>query len=272
MAKKKQDREDTLAKVGGGEIVASMPDFMRDEEVLGTGEIASGIIPPFVKIVQRQSAAELVDEFGMGAIILTPHNFLVAEAPDAFPGEPLLINPLLFWKEYCKWNDINLRGSAPAVLERSFDIGSSVARKARNPETRKETVEGKTFMYVEHLNFLCRIMNVPGLEDQRVMFSFQRAEYTSGSKLCSLISMRKGPIYGMQFQLRVNKHKNTQYSWFGFDPENPHPEVGQPWITDPEEYAAMRDEHESFRGLYTAGKLNAAYEGDDAATPAEGEF
>lgn len=277
MAKSKK-RDDEIVHIGGNEL-AAMPDFMLNEEVLGTSDVASGIMPPFVKIVQRQSSQDLVDDFGMGAVILTPHNFLVADAPDPVPGPPILINPLLFWKEFCTWNDINLRGTAPAILDRSFDITSKVARKARNPNTYKETVDGKTLMHVEHLNFLCRLINVPGMEDQRVLFSFQRAEYKSGSKLCSLISMRKNgaskaPIYGCVFQLRVNTHRNSNYSWYGFDVDNPHPEVGSPWITDAEEYAMAKAEHEEFNKLYKSGGIAATYDddGDGEGAGSQGEF
>ena len=278
MAKKK-DISKSITKVNPAQ---QLPEFMEDEEILGLEILTQYIIPPFIKIVQKSAADELLQYFSAGDVILSPANATIAEMPRNSKGRVIegahsmfQIVPILFYPEWLTWNAIELKGSEPAILYRTQNPNDPVVAKARSPQLRTEQhPRQKEFKirHVEHLNFVAILYKHPiGLEP--AILSFSRGEWKSGTKFAGLVKMRYAPIYGCVFDAVVALRHGAKGDWYGFDMCNP--EDGSPWV-DEADFEMFKKIHEQFAKYYAEQKLQAQYEvvveRDDAETKASDEF
>lgn len=251
----------------------NLPDYLQDQPVQGLDELKNFVVPPVLKIIQKQSADELLTRFNVGDCIVLPAEAVVA-LHTGQEGEPEIFNfvPLFFYSEYCTWTPIELRGQVPAILERTLDRGSPLARKATNSKLWAEEIEHEgrkiKVRHVEHLNYVVTLYNHP-LAGEPMIMSFSKGEHSTGSRLASMIKMRKASLYANVFQAHVSvePRKNQKGSWFGYDIENPTAEGVSPWVT--------KDELERFRVLfnevneyYKHGRLRTEYDPSDDADPA----
>ena len=69
MAKKRN-----IVKVEAGAVV---PSWMKEDEAKGTESLLQYIIPPRIKIVQKQSDSELLERFNPGDVIIVPSNTML---------------------------------------------------------------------------------------------------------------------------------------------------------------------------------------------------
>lgn len=280
MAKKDVSKE--ITKVSPN-LPVTVPDFMAGEEVLGLDALKQYVVPPFIKIVQKQAGDELLQSFGTGDVILSPANAMIAEMPRDNKGRVLddatasfKIVPVLFYPEWLTWNPIELKGTEQSIRYRTLDPNDAVVSKARAPALRSEphpTNPEMKIRHVEHLNFLVILYDHP-LGTEPCILSFSRGEWKSGSKFAGLIKMRKAPIYGCVFEAVLGHRKNDKGDWWGFNMCNPS--EGSPWVKK-EEYETFKAIHEEFVKLHAESKLRAAYEQpsavqDEAKTSANPEF
>lgn len=186
-----------------------------------------------VKIIQALTKkTDLKAKYGEGAAVIQPGDALVAKK-----DEPFLFVPLLQFTEFVKWGDLDDTTGA-AVMERSFDFKSEIARRARDRNLRREGYgqadrDGKfpfECRYVEHLVFAGVIYGEHPLAGTAVGISFEKGEFFTGTNFCSAILLRKingitPPLWTQVWELRTRVHKNkTNKEWFGFDfftPERP---------------------------------------------------
>ncbi len=275
----KKDHSKDITKVNPAQ---QLPEYMEDEEVLGLEILKQYIIPPFIKIVQKQASDELLQYFSAGDVILSPANAMIAEMPRNSKGKVIegsrstfQIVPILFYPEWLTWNPIELKGSEPAILYRTMDPNDPVVAKARSPQLRKEphpTNPEFSIRHVEHLNFVV-ILYEHGLGAEPAVLSFSRSEWKSGSKFAGLIRMRHAPIYGCVFDAVVSMRHNQKGDWYGFDMCNPE---DSPWVHE-KEYKDFKELHEKFNKYHKERKLQAQYDvtaniDDDAASKPSGEF
>ena len=113
-----------------------VPDFMAQEEVLGLDALKQYVVPPFIKIIQKQAGDELLEHFGSGDVILSPANAMIAEMPRANKGRPLddattsfKIVPVLFYPEWLTWNPIELKAAEQSILYRTLDPNDPIVAK-----------------------------------------------------------------------------------------------------------------------------------------------
>ena len=260
MAKKK-DVSKEITKV---DPAMALPKFMADEAVVGLEALQEFIVPPFIKIVQKQSGEELLQYFSAGDVILSPSNAMVAEMPRNSKGRVVegarsmfKIVPVLFYPEWLTWNPIELKGTEQAIAYRTMDPNDPVAAKARNAKLRKEphpTRQEYSIRHVEHLNFLV-ILYKHALGPEPAVMSFSRSAWKYGSKFASLIKMRHASLFGCIFDVVLTQRQNDKGDWWGFDVINP--DDGSPWVE--------KDEYEVFKELHTKldeskDKLRAQYE------------
>jgi hypothetical protein len=255
-----------------GALAAPAPDFIkRGKEALGTERLAQFVTPPLFKVVQKQSDDALQDAFGKGTTILRPADVVVAKA-----GTPFHIIPIIQYPEYVTWAPIELKGQVPAILARTLDQKSELARKATNRDTWIE--QGYKFndrtiekvRHVEHITFIVALFNHEiGL--MPAVMSFARAEHKSGRQLASMIKMRQADMFGCVFEAVVNPEprKNEKGSWFGWDIRNPTVEGVAPWVTDKELYDNLAKLNKDFEEAYQNNLLRANYD-DDAPVDAGG--
>ena len=126
MAKQKTDLVAQKEESRQISVPADAPAFMQDDQMMGTEVVSKKIKPPYLKIIQKQSSDELVDEFGKGSAILAPDRILILTAD----SDPVRIVPVFFFVEYLKMAPIVLKDVEPMIVERSFDPTSEVARRA----------------------------------------------------------------------------------------------------------------------------------------------
>jgi hypothetical protein len=252
-----------------------LPAFMQNVEAEGVEELKGFVIPPSIKIVQKQSSDDLLNLFSPGDAIITPHNKVIAKIPLGENGKPtgepghFKIVPILFFPEWIVWNPLESRGSEPAIHDRTFDMNSPIVAKAKNPQLRKEkhpTLEGKFRQYTEHLNFLCMVMSAEGDLEEPALLSFARTNHAAGSKLASLIKLRKAPIYGCIFDVFIVPQKNEKGSWYGFEVANPS--NGPAFVSDEALFNRYQEIHREMKELQAEQRISLQYEdGETQPTP-----
>jgi hypothetical protein len=249
----------------------SRPAFLSTTIVgAGTEGLANIVRPSFVKIVQKNSSDELLDKFGIGAIILTPDMLQLAP-----PEGTLSFVPILHFVEFCKWSPMKLRNTEPMIVERSFDRNSSVAKKATNSKLWREDhphhVGDKdySYRYVEHLNFLIKPSDPESRHLDPMLVSFCKTGYSAGQRLGKLILNRKADIYACQFSLGTRTREGAENKWKVFTVENHE----QPWVTDEDVFNQCKDLHDFAFELLRKKQLDMNYEADvvDDADVVDGE-
>jgi len=277
MAKRKDASTDIVAVQPDLQV----PDFLKGEEAAGVDMLKHFVEPPILKVVQKQSADDLVSMFETGDVIVLPTRSLVAPYEGTDGPTPFLFVPIFFYPEWCTWTPMELRGQVPAIINRSSDRNGEIAMKAANPDARYEEVEYEgrkvEVRHVQHLNFIVTLYNHP-LAGEPMIMSFARGEHRSGTRLASLIKTRKAPIYACVFQGQVCKEprKNNKGSWYGIDVSNPTEDIS-PWVTA-EEYAQLKAQYEEVSQVVAQGRMRVALDdtdvdADDGATPeVDGEF
>lgn len=257
-----------------GELLASpnqVPDYMREDGQLGLTQVSQYIRPPMLKVVQKQADDELIKEFGIGSVIALPAKQLVYTMGEDGIG----FTPLLFYVEWCQWNPMELKGSAPAIRERTTDPRSPLAAKAQNQKTWMEPHPENPGLFVrnvEHMNFLVMLhIDDPDLNRMPVLMTFARGEHRTGRSLCNLITMRRAPIFGGQYMFTTSSGQdsnpprvNPKGSWAGFDIEN-HPDPHVP----ADLYAKYKQEHLALSEAYAQSLIVADHDYEDYATVTE---
>jgi len=189
-----------------------------------------------------------------------PDELVVAPA-----GAGFHIVPLFFYVEFCLWNPIQLRGKEPAIVERSFDANSDIAKRAMCADTREVDYEGFKRRYVEHLNFLVALH---GEDVPPIIMSFAKGEYTNGRRFFSLLSnRRKAPLYGCVFECKTGMRARNGYEWYGYELQNPSEESGvDPWVTDKATYEMYREFHMKAHDAFASQTLETRYGDDEEAS------
>ena len=276
-------KEITIVEPNFNEI----PAFMQDETDLGMELLKEYVRPPFIKIVQKGAAKELIDAFTVGDVISSPSNSIIAEMPCNDKGRPLdgavatfKVIPILFYPEWVSWTPIKLKGIEPVIRYRTIDPEDPIVAKSRNKNLRSEPHPDHpddaayNIRHCEHLNFLVVLKDHP-LSGTVMVLSFSRGGFGDGCKFSGLLKMRNAPIYGCVFEAVVTLRPNPAGDWYGIGMRNP--EDGKGWVDDADEYAAMKALHIEYEKLRQEAKIQAGYdpeeiEKDAAATKATEEM
>lgn len=252
-------------------ITPNLPDYMAADQGVGLDALKTYIVPPRIKVIQKQAASNLLDKFGAGDVILSPVGSVIVEMPRDGKGKVLegaktefFIVPLFFYAEWVTWNPLELKGSEPAVYYRTTNPDDPIVLKARNPSLRLEPYPndktGKLFRrHVEHLNYVVTL-HEHALSNTPCIMSFQRGEHGAGANFASLLKMRAAAIFGGRYLCTINHRVGKLGDWFGIDVSNPNE---RPWV-NADEYAAYRELHEEFVKLHQEARLRASLDDSDA--------
>jgi len=247
----KKDTSLEVKKIGGIEL----PDFMKDEEILGTDALAEFVVPPRIKVVQKNSEDELLAYFKPGTVILTPANSVIAEyAKDDAETSSFNFVPLYFYVEWATQNPIALKGQEPMFRYRTTDPSDPIVAKARNKDLREEIIPGTDYKmrHVEIMNYIVMLVDHE-LEGTPASLSFSKGEWFAGSKFAGLIKMRKAPLFGCAFTANICVHKNNNgQSWFGIDISNPSNRT--PFV-EKEQYGLFKSLHLEFEDHHKNSRL-----------------
>lgn len=204
-----------------------------------------------VTVLQALGDPDLKRAYGEGVTLLMPDKKPVAKL-----GEPFLFVPLFFFPEFVTWRDRNDKSDS-AVVARSYDPTSPIARKAKNKETRRETYPGgapdKPFQYrhVEHLTFAGLVLKGGASgeveENSPCALAFSRGEHFNGQRFIGEIMKRRlgpgmppAPLWSQVWSMVVAEHDNPKgQRWWGFD-----------YSVDPSRPWASEEEGPKFQALH----------------------
>lgn len=197
-----------LAKIDPAE---GLPDYLREyaENDESKETLKEHVRIPWLQILQGLSDQNLLSQYGQGAALLNPGGGLVAKAKDG-ASDPFYVVPVLFFTEYVQWSHRE-DNESPAVLNRSFDARSDLARKCKNPEEWEEKYtnpSNQEFLArnTEQLCFVCIIYDEDHpLHGMLCTAVFSKGSYKYGKLWINQINMRKGPLYCHIWRL------NTKY-------------------------------------------------------------
>lgn len=256
-----------MTKVGQNAALIPAPDYMKGP-IVGIDQLKTLITPPMVKIVQSMSSPELQEEFGIGTVIQTPDNVVICSpvSRDDKTGQitkhgSFHFTPIFFYKEWIKWAPMAAKGVMSAILGKTTDPNSDIARRSMDAQLRLEPLTGENEKFgnasnVEHLNYICMI---EGVKDPTII-SFNRSSWKIGKELAHQIKMREKTIFGNRFQAIVDNASNEKGAWHVFNIIDPTDEKG-PW-TNEADYEKCAKIYEGFQEAYLAQVLVANYEQD----------
>lgn len=248
-----------------------VPDFMRQHD-MGVEDLSQFIIPPRVKLVQKQSGAPFEDLFSPGDVVVVPQMLKVAGTQDK-AGEPFHFIPLFFYPEWALWNPLELRGQQPAIRQRTTDPRSPMVAKCRDSSLWLEPcpeMPDKNCRYVEHLNFIIMLLGDHQAAGIPIVMSFARAEHRSGSNFAALIKMRRAPLYGCHFEARAAYRSNNKGQWYGLDITNPAADSGVlPFVQDQATFETLKAHYEELKKAHAESKIRVDYEDAPDTTPSD---
>ena len=258
MAKSKEQLPVTQS---GGLVV---PDFMQAETETGLSLLEAYIRPPRLKIVQKTAQPPYSEMFFTGDVVAVPNMSIVAPMrktdngrPDMC-GESFWVVPLYFFPEFIVWNPIETKGTLDAIRARTTDPKSDIAKRCSHSSTwtapcpEIPTKDGKQLhiRYVEHLNYVFRLVGDHPMTGIVAVASYSRGQHKGGTALASAIRARspqvgpKVPCYGCQFEVWSGFERNTKGDWYALQSANPSLESGvAPFVQDADLYASYREEH-----------------------------
>lgn len=243
--------------------------------IKGTQLLGQYVVPPRLKIVQAM-AGPPYDQFAQGTtlcvqssglVLVADYNYDEKHKPMEY-GQSFYFVPLFFYPEFSAQNPLAAKGTLQFIRERTTDPNTNLARLAKNraavdcPE-----FPGEQIKYVEHLNFICMLLNHE-LFGTPVVMSFMRGEHKYGRAFADKINARRTDLYGCVFEARAAVHANEKHSWYGFDCENPRTPDVSPWVEDANLCAEFERLYDSFADIHRQGLLQANYDDDDATTVA----
>lgn len=245
---------------------------------------------PRHKMIQSTSAQKLIDEFGIGTIILQPGNVVVWKVGD----DPFLFVPILFFVEWLKWADLKDDNS---VLGRTMDPTHEYAKKAKDPELRNEVYDGHEekseneqwhYRFVQTFRFVGVIFDIQHpLHLIPLTLSFDRGEFYTGQNLINAIKMRKMlietgenddeenpimdripvPLFAQQWKVSASRReKGSDKKWWGLDV------VQMEELVPPEAIEGMEALHKDYKKANDSERLivdeGKQDDDDPAAVPA----
>lgn len=278
MAKSKDQEATTVGAPAMSEmthISQQMPDYMR--EMIESGDktgmdlINRYVVPPRVKVIQKQAQDEKYSSFAPGDLILTPMLTKLVSV-----DEPFHFIPVFFYPEYLLTNPLELKGQLPMIRERTIDPKSQLAIRARKQDTRFEPCPENpkyNMRYVEVYCFISVLYGLPGLEAMPVAITFSRGEIGIGSQLTGMIQMRATPApYSNIFEAKVpsTQRRNDKGAWYGINVSNPTPGLAPPFVQDKKLFDVLAEKHKELRKAYDENMLMVEHEsdmGDTSAAP-----
>ena len=263
----KKDVSKDIVKTTG---LPNLPKFMQDDGSAGTEALQEFVIPPRIKIVQKQARSELLELFTPGDVILSPVNAVIVEQERDNKGRIIEdtaaqfnIVPLFFYPEWGTINPIELRASEPMLRYRTTDPTDPIVQKARNKHLREEVHperEDLRIRHVEFLNYIVMLVNHE-LTGTPALLSFSKGEWMAGSNFASLIKMRKAPLFGCVFTCTVVLRPGTKGEWYGINVTNPSDRM--PFVEDADTYEVFKKLNAEFSEFHKHSKLKADLDDSD---------
>ena len=262
--------KNALTEVRPAATAIALPEYMQGvaDTEMGIDVLKQYVQPPRFKVIQKSSNADLLSQFSEGDLIVMPDLTLFKQMQKEgtqkkdWLGDTFRFTPVFFFAEWVIWNPIQMKGSLPAIRERTLDPRSDIAMRSRTKDLRQAVCpENSNFKlkYSEHLNFMVALHDGP-YAGTGIAMTFASGSHKHGVRLCNLIQMRKAPIYGCVFQAQVRWEENQMGDWWSIVAENPALESGPQWVPA-EEFETFKSLHLELKEMHE--KLLIDYTDDD---------
>lgn len=249
---------------------------------IGTENLTQYFVPPRLKIKQAQSGDNYKD-YQNGDVLLTPELSLIAHS-----GEKFWITPIFQFTEFCKWSPYGLKGTMPVIAERSVDLNSVIAKRAKSkkeedwyeicPDAKKNLQGDRNYQYryCEHINFI--VVLRPNLTkadhpanrhvNNPFIMSFHHSGFYEGKQFSTLMVNRRIPIFAGQYEFKTVDKSNAKGNWKGFSVTNPSMESGMiPCVENEADFLNYKGMYEKFQDMFREDAIRADY--DDDSTDSE---
>lgn len=246
----------------------------------GTENLDQYFVPPRLKIKQAQSGDNYKD-YQNGDVLLVPEMSLIAHA-----GEKFWITPIFQFTEFCKWAPYGLKGQMPVIAERTVDLNSPVAKRAKSRkeddwyevcEEAKPNLRGDRnyqYRYCEHINFFVVLRFNKSAPDSLAnryinnpfLLSFHHSGFYEGKQFSTLIVNRRIPLFAGQYELQTVDKTNAKGNWKGFTISNPSFESGMtPCVENEQEFLAYQALYTRLQEQFRNNEIRVDYEDDSVA-------
>lgn len=218
-------------------------------------------ILPRIKVIQSLTDQDMKDRHGgEGAVVLMPLDMLVTK-----PGKIFQFVPIFAWTEFCHWADRNDK-TQPAVIAKTFDKTSEIARRASDAATREQIYPGQEtaqrpmkYRWVQHLNFAGWIYGEHPLAGTECVLHYERGEFTQGQNFISQAALRRAPLWAQVWSFSSSLRDRRGNKWWGLDHHIPD----VPFIQEDEadHFKAMHEQNAAW--FASKGGIVVDYTGED---------
>ena len=243
-------------------LLEQRPSYLQDYTgPLGTERMDEYMVPPRLKVVQKNSSAALLEKFNPGDVILLPQAVLVSgvvlndKNKPTDVGKPFHVVPLFFFPEWVAFNPLETRGTLPSVRYRTFDSKDPIVAKCKDsrlwlePCPEMPEKDGKQLKVTnrELLNFVVAIVGNGEHCEIPVTLTFSSASHFTGATWCTQIRNKRAPCYSCQFEMRTRLGNNSKGEWYRLEISNPSENSGvSPWVSPEERF---REYEKLYRNL-----------------------
>lgn len=249
---------------------SQMPDWMipaAGEKSEGKEGLHQYFVPPTLKLVQSQSAAELRQRFKVGTVVALPVGDVVAIAEDNANGTPFIVVPILQMTEFVAFNPYKpgvlptVRLDAAGNPMRTTDPSDPLAVRCRDFKRNKETcpeAPDQQIKYREVNSFLVCVEGIPTLHGMPCILRFSGSGFKDGKLFSTFIDMRPGHIYSNRLQCQVRPRKEQGNDFLAITVSNPTD--GLLFVQEQNDYLLYQKLHRELSAKYKKGEIQQSYD------------
>ena len=181
-----------------------LPAYLQGQPADGHDQLSSYQQLSFIKTIQSTVTDQtLLDDFGVGAVVMMPERVLVA-ASEA----PFTANTLYFWPSYEQWRDLKDKSGGP-IEAQTLDANSDIGKKCKVPRYSEPYPNDPQMVYkfTTCLNFLVQIEDGEA-KGMRGVLPFRRGGIATGNRLRGYLLRRGGPIWSNVVTFATGPQKN----------------------------------------------------------------
>lgn len=193
----------------------NLPDYVTPGTIgEGADEIEVTNILPRIRAVQGMTDQTIKNEFGEGAMFLSPDGILIAPK-----GGSIRANIIFPFRSWFRLRDINDPSPEGPIMDYTIDPNSELARVCSSPHHRTETYDNGRFTARNVASYDFVVMLDSPVAGQLAIVSFNRGGWKIGSTLRDRIRQlghRHGyPVYAHIIELSAQLTSNrTGKSWW----------------------------------------------------------
>ena len=235
-----QSKETGIVETGTPQVPAYLK---KGTEPVGVEDKGESRVTPRLKIVQKMAGEELVEAFGVGAVVLGDEQVEVCK-----PGESFVAVPLYQFPCWEVWKDVNDKASDNPVERVSFDPSSEIAQRAK-ARYSEQYGNGFTRSWIESLNFILHIETGDAAGSQ-ALASWSKASSKFGRRLKGYLQRTGVDLFANRINFHAEKTHNAKGNWFVLSGKS-----AKPSFVSEADYEKYREMYDALDRAYRAGSM-----------------